>query len=146
MARVDPFNGSWTQACLFRSWHEETAIKVSSTRAWRFRTSESGIYILGTTRSIANVMGSFFHDWRRTHTRGELWIDFSGLVNSGIVLLFSIRAKVSQYHNDLKNLKKNALLMNEILLKILHTVDLLGLVGEKLKVEEHIEAIFWCFR
>ena len=32
--------------------------------------------------------------------------------------------------------------MNEILLKILHTVDLLGLVGEKLKVKEHIEAIF----
>ena len=53
-----------------------------------------------------------------------------------------IRAKISQYKTQLKNTRKDSLTMNDFLLKIRRVVDLLNLVGEKLTVKEHVEAIF----
>ncbi|PON99029.1 LOW QUALITY PROTEIN: hypothetical protein TorRG33x02_052660 [Trema orientale] len=53
-----------------------------------------------------------------------------------------IRAKISQYKDQLRNTKKGSLPLNEYLLKIKNAIDLLASVGYFLSTSDHIEANF----
>ena len=69
-------------------------------------------------------------------TSGQIWSTLETYFGS------QIRAKVSQFRTQLKNVKKEALMMNEFLLKIRGLVDHLALVGHKMSIADHVEVIF----
>ena len=57
-------------------------------------------------------------------------------------LLTQVRAKVTQFKTQLHNTKKGDLSITDYLFKIRNIVDLLALVGHKISVKYHIDAIF----
>lgn len=75
-------------------------------------------------------------------TRQMIGCDFSYQVWESLEAQFSTqsRAKVNQYHTQLKTIKKDGLSMNDYL-KIKKIVDTLAAIGSAVTLAEHIDAV-----
>ena len=144
----------------FLVWRKQVLAAVKGYKLSGFLTgiSSAPIQFLSASDKEIGAVNPRFSDWEQQDQLLVSWLlssmsegvlsrmincDTSAQIWSTLEVYFAaqVRAKISQYQTQLQQLKKNSLSMNEYLLKVRHTVDLLSLVGEDVSVRAHVDAI-----
>lgn len=146
----------------FISWRKQVSLTIRGHRLQDYVSPSQSYRIpakfLTKEFEIANLVNPKFTNWEQQDQLILSWL-FSSMSDNLVSRMIDcetttqlwksleeffasqVGAKVSQYKNALRNLKKNSMLVNEFLLEIRSLVDLLALVGHNTEVKEHVDAI-----
>ncbi|KAL6312811.1 hypothetical protein AAG906_022539 [Vitis piasezkii] len=106
-----------------------------------FETSILLFEFLSSDGETQNHVNPKFQDWEQQDQLIMSWL-LAFISNALLTRMVNLRAKVTQFKTQLHNTKKGNLSITDYLLKIINVVDLLALVGHKISVKDHIDAIF----
>ncbi|RVW97157.1 Retrovirus-related Pol polyprotein from transposon TNT 1-94 [Vitis vinifera] len=145
----------------FLVWRKQilTTLRGHKLQHFLSETSVLPSEFLSSDDETQNHVNPKFQDWEQQDQLIMSWLlasitdalltrmvncDTSAQVWKTLELYFAtqVRAKVTQFKTQLHNTKKGDLSISDYLLKIRNVVDLLALVGHKISVKDHIDAIF----
>ncbi|RVX03711.1 Retrovirus-related Pol polyprotein from transposon RE1 [Vitis vinifera] len=141
----------------FLVWRKQilTTLRGHKLQHFLSETSVLPSKFLSSDDETQNHVNPKFQDWEQQDQLIMSWLlaslltrmvncDTSAQVWKTLELYFAtqVRAKVTQFKTQLHNTKKGDLSISDYLLKIRNVVDLLALVGHKISIKDHIDAIF----
>ncbi|KAM6572708.1 hypothetical protein CsatA_016788 [Cannabis sativa] len=142
----------------FLLWKQQILAAIKGNRLMKYITEPPPLEFLNEGDAAANRINPIYVDWEVQDQLLVSWL-LSSMTESLLTRMvgcntshqiwealekhftLKVSSKILEFRTKLQNLKKGYLSLNDNLLKVKHTVDLLASVGEVLSDQDHVAAI-----